>query len=490
MPVRTIVAQRDDIGAPRAAAPLTILQLNDVYSTGPVNDLGGLARVATLKKTLATEGRRPFLMMAGDFLSSSVESTVFKGEQMVAALNAAGLDMATLGNHEFDFGVDVLLERMRESKWQWVISNVIDSRTGMPIGGAAPYVVRTFGALKVGFIGLCIVGQSVRPDDVGRLRFVDPLEAASTYVPALKGLQVDAIVLLSHLTFAEDRSIAERFPDIDVIVGGHEHYPIAAFENRTFISKAGSDGKFVARIDLNRRAGGVVERFYELIPINKTIPDDPSTAEVVTSFSSRLPNELNREIGSTRVALDGIAQHLRASETNLGNLVADALRERTAANVSIVNAGGIRGDRLHAPGPISRRDLIEWHPFGNIVCVVSVPGKVLLEALNAGVSRLPAAAGQFPQVSGLIMTVEPGRPAGSRIRDVRVNGEPLDLGKSYTVAVPDFVLRGGDGYTMFAGHPVLVTPETGDSLEMTMEKYLAARGPVSPVVEGRITIGP
>jgi 2',3'-cyclic-nucleotide 2'-phosphodiesterase (5'-nucleotidase family) len=227
-----------------------------------------------------------------------------------------------------------------------------------------------------------------------------------------------------------------------------------------------------------------------LIPVNLAIPDDPRTAEVVTSFSSRLPNELNRDVGATRAALDGIAQHLRASETNLGNLVADALRERTAANLSIVNAGGIRGDRLHPPGSISRRDLIEWHPFGNIVCVVSVPGRVLLEALNAGVSKLPAAAGQFPQVSGLVMNVDPSRPAGSRVRGVRVNGEPLDLEKIYTVAVPDFVLRGGDGYTMFAGHPVLVTPEAGDSMEVTMEKYLAARGPVNPVVEGRIRIEP
>src|SRR5262245_63570857 len=154
MPARPVVAQRDDVGAPRAAAPLTILQLNDVYSTLPVNDLGGLARVATLKKTLAAEGRTPFLMMAGDFLSSSVESTVFKGEQMVAALNAAGLDMATLGNHEFDFGTDLLIQRMAAAKWQWVVSNVIDRRTGKPVGGAAPYVVRTFGSLKVGFLGL------------------------------------------------------------------------------------------------------------------------------------------------------------------------------------------------------------------------------------------------------------------------------------------------------------------------------------------------
>ena len=105
----------------------------------PIDGLGGLARVATLKQNLAKAGRTPFLVLAGDFLSPSVASSVFKGEQMIAALNAAGLDLATLGNHEFDFGDDVLIQRMREAKFQWVVSNVVDTATGQPIGGAAPY---------------------------------------------------------------------------------------------------------------------------------------------------------------------------------------------------------------------------------------------------------------------------------------------------------------------------------------------------------------
>src|SRR5687768_2400102 len=127
-------AQQEEPGSPRANAPLTILQLNDVYSTVPIDDMGGLARVATLKKQLAAAGRTPLLVMAGDFISPSVASSVFKGEQMIAALNATGLDIATLGNHEFDFGDEVLLERMAAAKWTWVVSNVIDTRTNKPIG--------------------------------------------------------------------------------------------------------------------------------------------------------------------------------------------------------------------------------------------------------------------------------------------------------------------------------------------------------------------
>jgi 2',3'-cyclic-nucleotide 2'-phosphodiesterase (5'-nucleotidase family) len=136
--VRTVYAQQEP-GSPRAAAPVTFLQINDVYSTVPIEGVGGLARVATLKQQLAASGRTPFLVLAGDFLSPSVASSVFKGSQMIAALNAAGLDLATLGNHEFDFGDEVLIERMREAKWQWVVSNVVDrtSSTGAPASRSA-----------------------------------------------------------------------------------------------------------------------------------------------------------------------------------------------------------------------------------------------------------------------------------------------------------------------------------------------------------------
>jgi 5'-nucleotidase len=479
--------QHDDLGSPRFDAPLTILQLNDVYSTEPVDGRGGLARVATLKRRLAAEGRTPFVMLAGDFLSSSVESTIFQGEQMVAALNAAGLDLATLGNHEFDFGIDVLLQRMREAKWQWVVSNVIDTRTGRPVGGAAPFVVRTFGTLKVGFIGLCLASEGMASDRLANIRLIDPIEAAAAYLPILRKEQVQVVIALTHLSWADDRALAERFPDIDVIVGGHEHFPITAVHGRTLISKSGSDAKSVARIDVNRRGSAPVERYYELIPITSAIEDDPQTAAIVSAYTAKLGPELDKEIGASRVPLAGAASRLRVSETNLGNLVADAVRAAAGAQASIVNSGGIRGDREHAPGPIRRRTIIEIHPFGNVVCTLAVPGRVILEALEHGVSRLPASAGQFPQVSGLTFGVDPGSPAGRRVANVRVGGVPLDLERVYTLAIPDFLLNGGDGYTMFAGQQVLVPAEEGPLMALALERYIAGKD-VTPSVEGRIAI--
>jgi 5'-nucleotidase len=483
----TVFAQQEP-GSPRATAPVTFLQINDVYSTVPIDGVGGLARVATLKQQLAASGRTPFLVLSGDFLSTSVASSVFKGSQMIAALNAAGLDLATLGNHEFDFGDDVLIERMREARFQWVVSNVVDTRTGKPIGGAAPYVIKTFGPLKVGFIGLCLNTSEISGVKLAHTRIGDPLAAAARYLPLLKSAGATVIVAVTHLAFETDRALIRRFPQIDLIIGGHEHYPITATENRTLVSKAGSDARFVARIDVNRRAGGPVERFFELLPITAALADEPDTAAVVASYESRLGGELDTVVGRTRVPLDAVSVRMRASETNLGDLVADALRADAGAELAIMNAGSIRGDRIFAAGPLTRRTLLEMLPFGNVICKIGLSGRVVLQALNSGVAQLPASAGKFPQVSGLTMRVEAGAPTGNRVRDVKVNGAPLDPAHTYTVAIPDYLLKGGDGYTMFAGGKILIGPETGTLMVSALEKYVAAKGEIAPEIDGRIVV--
>ena len=178
---------------------------------------------------------------------------------------------------------------------------------------------------------------------------------------------------------------------------------------------------------------------------------------------------------------------LRSSERNVGNFVADAIRADAGADAAIVNSGGIRGDRIYPAGPLTRRTLVALHPFGNVVCTVRVTGRTLLAALNHGVSKLPASNGAFPQVSGLTFTIDQRAAADRRAADVRVGGAPLDLAKRYTLAIPDYILKGGDGYTMFADAEVVVAPEAGDLIGSAIEKYVAAKREIAPQVEGRIT---
>ena len=157
------------------------------------------------------------------------------------------------------------------------------------------------------------------------------------------------------------------------------------------------------------------------------------------------------------------------------------------ADAAIVNSGGIRGDRIYPAGPLTRRTLVALHPFGNVVCTLRVTGRTLLAALNHGVSKLPASNGAFPQVSGLTFTIDQRAAADRRAADVRVGGAPLDLAKRYTLAIPDYILKGGDGYTMFADAEVIVAPEAGDLIASAIEKYVAAKREIAPQVEGRIT---
>ena len=475
----------EEPSAPRARAPLTILQINDVYSTVPIDGAGGLARVATLKRRLSEAGLTTILLLAGDFLSPSVASSVFKGEQMVAALNAAGVDMATFGNHEFDFGVEVLRQRMKESKWQWVASNLVDDH-GKPMAGTVPYIVRTFGSLRVGFIGLISTTEQMGSERLRGIVPTDPFDATAKYLKVLETEKVDAVVALTHLSIAEDEELVDRFPRIDVVIGGHEHYPITVTRNRTLISKAGSEARFVARIDLDKR-GASLDRHFELIPIGPGLPDDADAARIIDGYEARLGPELDVPVATSTVDLDAEELRLRASETNVGNLVADAIRESVQADVGLINSGGIRGDRIYPASPLTRRLLLAMHPFDNVVVKAEVSGKVLLAALTHAVSALPATAGRFPQVSGLKLEVDI-HDTPPRVTSVLVNGQPLAANRTYTLALSDYLFTGGDGFAMFAGTRTLVSPAAGELVATAVERYVSSRKSVAPQVEGRITI--
>jgi 2',3'-cyclic-nucleotide 2'-phosphodiesterase (5'-nucleotidase family) len=257
--------------------------------------------------------------------------------------------------------------------------------------------------------------------------------------------------------------------------------------DRTLISKAGSDAKWVARIDLRRDPDGL-ERHVSMVTVDGTLAEDATTATVVASYQARLGTELDVVVGTSRAALDGESRSVRSGETNLGNLVADAIRAAAGADVAIVNSGSIRGDRIYPAGPLSRRTLLAMQPFGNVICTLVVPGRVVLQALNSGTGQWPTAAGRFPQVSGLTFAIDAKRAAGDRVTNVRIGREPLATDRSYTIAIPDYLLTGGDGYDMFAGQRVATGPEAGEIIVVALERYVTARRDIAPQVDGRITI--
>ena len=470
---------------------VTLLQVNDVYQFAPVDlgTRGGLARVVTLKKEVEKESPNTLFLLGGDTISPSVESITYKGAQMIDSWNTAGLDYAVFGNHEFDFGPDELLKRMKESKFKWLAANVVDKKTGKPFGDALPFVIREFDGVKVGIFGLTIEETRTTSRPGPDVEFLNPCETAKKMVAELHSRGAKAVVALTHLSMSEDKEVA-RCADVDVIIGGHEHTLLESAAGGAPIFKMTADARELGQISLNisKTTGSVESIDWKVVQVTDKIKEDPSFAAINRKYAVIL-KELAKVVGRTSVDLDARSANGRTQETNVGNFIADAFRAATAADVGLMNGGSIRADELIRPGPLTNRDVLSILPFKNRVVKIELDGATLRQALEHGVARSAedAEPGRFPQVSGIRFTFDASRPAGSRIVSLTVNGKPLDRDKKYTLATSDYVaIDGGDGYAMLKGTRLLIPREQAQFDSDVLRAAILARKVIAPNVEGRI----
>jgi 2',3'-cyclic-nucleotide 2'-phosphodiesterase (5'-nucleotidase family) len=475
---------------PEPEVRLTLLLLNDVYTLEPVDGgrRGGFARLATLVKRIRQENPATLLVLAGDVISPSVASTLLRGEQMIGGLNALGLDLATFGNHEFDFGPAVLIERMRESQFTWLSANVLDRRSGRPFGGAESEVVLTLGGVRLGVFGLT-TPETVKTSSPGPdVEIREAIGVARAMTAALKARDAHLLVAVTHQEMGEDRALASAAGvELDVILGGHEHEPLVAEEGRTLIVKGGSDARYLVQVDLwVGSEGRLRERSWTFREVSARIPPDPQMEAVVRAYGERLGRELDVVVGTTAVALEGRRGPLRSEETNLGDFIADAMRAHAQTDVALVNGGGIRSDRIIPPGPLTRRDLASMSPFGNVVMTLELTGHTLREILEQALPQREREAGGFLQVSGLTLTFDPARPVGQRIVSIAVGGAPLDPDRRYTAAVIDYIARGKDGLDAFLKGRVLVDAMSAPLLADVLLNAVTSQGAISPRPDGRL----
>lgn len=470
---------------------ITLLQVNDVYQFAPVDrgTRGGLARVMTLRKEIQKESPHTLFLLAGDTISPSVESITYKGAQMIESWNAAGLDYATFGNHEFDFGPDVLVARMKESRFGWLAANVIDKKTGKPFGGAQAFVIREFDGVKIGIFGLVLPETKTTSRPGADVEFLNPCDIAKKTVADIHARGAKVVVALTHLSMKEDKELA-RCADVDVIIGGHEHTLLQSAAGGAPIFKMTADARELGRVDLNvSKTSGQLESIdWQIIPVTSETKEDEQFAVIYRKYESLL-KELSEPVGQTSVPLDARSAENRNRETNVGNLIADTFRAATSADVAVINGGSIRADTIINPGPLSKRDLLSILPFKNKVVKLEVSGATLREVLEHGVSRSAEESepGRFPQVSGLRFTFDATRPSGSRLVSVLIDGQPLDPNKSYSLATMDFMAGGGDGYEMLKSARVLISSEQGQSDFDTLRSATDTGDPIAPKIDGRIT---
>ncbi len=480
---------------------LRLLHVNDFHGFAephrPLGSLelqGGAAYLAFQVKRL--RAAKPSLFLAaGDMIQGDNWANLFEGASVVELLNALQVDAMVLGNHEFDFGQEVLKKRLKEAKFPVLAANL------QGLSGIQPAVVKQVGGIKVAILGVITPDTAVttHPRNVTGLTFTSPEAAVREHLPRLRR-EADLVVVLSHLGFAADRKLAKQVPGIDVIVGGHSHTrlkePVKV--NGTYIVQAFEHGKVLGVLDLSLRRGKVVRAAGRLVEIKPEVGQaDPEVLEIVKKYQQKVDSSLNEVVGEAAADLD--ASQARIKETNLGNLVADVLREKTGADVAILNGGSFRASIPR--GPITRKQLYTALPFDNYLVALRLTGRQLREALEHGVSGVAQKEGRFPQVSGLRFSYRPAAPPGQRVTEVEVGGRPLEDAKTYTVATNDFLAAGGDGYTVFGAalkaggltstggllqSEALVYNDPGTWVREVLILYLKAHPQVAPQVEGRI----
>jgi 5'-nucleotidase / UDP-sugar diphosphatase len=477
-------------------AQLTLLHINDVYEISPVKGQGGLAELMTLLRRERDGHQHTLTTVGGDFLAPSILSGLTKGAQMVDLFNAIGVDVVGFGNHEFDFGPEVLRQRIAEGHFAWVSSNVTDS-SGEPLRGTVTTLIKEVEDVRIGFLGLVTPHTAMLSSGGAEMHFAEPIAAARAATAELKKAGANVVIALTHLEIEQDLALANDVKGIDVILGGHDHEPITYYEHGVLIHKSGSDAHFLGAIDLDIRtvAQGdkkvtTVQPAWRMLA-NTGVPPDPAVAATVKLWTDRLGAELDKPVGKSEVELDSRAEFLRSRETGMGDLVADALRDGLGADVALVNGGGIRGNRLREAGAtLTRKDVLAELPFGNLAIVVELGGADLLAALENGVGKVEEKAGRFPQVSGMRVVFDPKGEPGHRVRSVTIAGKPLDPAARYKVATLDFLYGGGDGYAVLAKGKNLTDMRFASLAATTVMDYIQRQGTVAPKPDGRIAPAP
>ncbi|MDZ4768266.1 MAG: 5'-nucleotidase C-terminal domain-containing protein [Chloroflexota bacterium] len=501
---------------------LTILHTNDTHAAheSNANGDGGVARQATVVKQVRDEGGNVVLIDAGDRFTGSLFHQQYRGADQVRIMNLLDYDVMTLGNHEFDDGEDVLLNFASGVNFPVLGANIEFGATFPELDELIQsYTILDVNGQQVGIIGLTTPDTVVTSSPDKAIVFNDDLaDAVQQGVDALTEAGVNKIILVTHLGVELELALLEQLSGVDIVLGGHSHtlfanaytagegraYPTAGADadgSNIYYAQAGERNQYVGLMNVTFDAEGVVTAATgDVIFLSRYITPDPEMTALVEELAGPIAELRATEIGATaNVFLVGDRTVCRVEECLLGNLITDALRAETGAQIAITNGGGIRAD-IDA-GAITLGEVLTVLPFGNLASTFDLSGAAVVESLENGVSRVAVengmvsragANGRFPQVSGIRFTFDPTQEAGSRILSVEVLGAdgeyaPIDEDAIYTVASNDFMRLGGDGYTAITDNATNVY-DFGKPLDQVLAEYLTSLGDVNVETEGRIIL--
>lgn len=482
------------------AGKTVVLHTNDVH--GQV-DL--YAKVAALKKDYEAKGADVILVDAGDYAQGTPYVSDSQGKTAIELMNAAGYDVVTLGNHEFDYGYANLQTIMKDAKFK-VVCNI---KYNGKLAFDASYVVETKGGLKVGFLGLTTPETSTKahPAKIKGVTFMaqNALYSFATQEAAnLKADGSDVVIALTHLG-VDPESKPNRSTDlyanakgIDFIIDGHSHTKMTEGENGEPIQSTETKLKYVGVVVIDNATKKIESN--ELIQLDGYANEDADTKAAADAIITDVDARLGAVFAKSEVELNGKRDPgVRTQETNLGDLITDALLWYATKDgkldvpadhiVAVTNGGGIRAS-IKA-GDITMKDINTVLPFGNTVAVVYISGEKLLESLEAATQSAPTALGGFPQIAGINLSLCTGAaydkqdetyPGGStyygpksinRVTINSINGKPFRAKDTYAVVTNDFMAAGGDVYYAFASSPKIV--DTGTPMDEALVEFIRVK---------------
>ncbi len=519
-----------------ATVAVQLLALNDFHGSleAPVFELplsaddqhpiasGGIARLATLVKQRAAGHRNSLIVGAGDLIGASpLLSSRFHDEPTIEALSRLGLSLSAVGNHELDKGLQEL-QRMQNggchpqtgcqgpapfkgASFQYLAANIIDDSTGRPIFPA--HAIREFDGIRIGFIGVVLheTPTMLTPFARSGLHFLDEATTINSEVAALRAEGIEALVVLLHqggftrngpddctsLSGAITRILPKLDKAVDVVISGHTHRAYNCKVDGMLLTSANHYGTQLSDISLtlDRKSGDVVAASAEtLVVATASVAEDPAMTRLIARYQVLLQPLLQRLVGVITAPLTTALT--AAGENVMGNVIADAMRTAAARNSGqLVDAafmipGGVRSE-LTTAGPVRFADLFKVQPFGNELTVLTMTGAdieaVLRQQFAGGQRRILHVSEGFSfqwRLSG---------PNGAELvpGSVRINGEALQPERNYRVATNDFMVAGGDGFTVFAAARDVT--KAGNDVD-ALEAHIGGHQPFIPPSTGRITL--
>ncbi|MFM7887920.1 MAG: bifunctional metallophosphatase/5'-nucleotidase [Pseudanabaena sp.] len=494
---------------------LRILHTNDHHAhLEPVKYgdrlLGGIARRRTLIDQIRVESkndREPLLLLdAGDIFQGTLYFNQYLGQADLDFYNALAYDAGTIGNHEFDRGQQVLADFIAKAKFPIISANLDIAPTSPLYGKVQPWHILDVKGEKMGVFGLTTPDTAILSSVGDGVKFTDPIAAARTSVQSLKQQGINKIIALTHIGFENDVVLAQKVPDIDIIIGGHSHTPVGNIPKANhpypLVQKNGKKepvlvvtdwewGKYLGDLSVSfDRTGKLIAWAGKPHALEASIKPNQEFADKLKAYAAPIEALRQKVIGQSLVALDGDRVKMRTNETALGNLIADAILAKTQGDrvqVALINAGGIRNG--FPLGNITMGNVLEALPFGNTITRVELTGQQLIAALESGVSMAEQQEGRFPQVAGMRFVWDAKLPAGKRVTKVEVKDDSgkfqlLNPKAIYKVATNNFLAAGGDGYRIFAEGKNLL--ETGYLLSDAIAEYITASSPLQVTTENRI----